>query len=279
MGRFNFKGDVESVEQPQLDFIDKILEERGFKGPDVLIEQVGAAGDNYVANVKRVIITENGETFKMIAKLAPSNQMMREMGNLEMMFYNEHVVYTEVLPKYRELQETAGIPEEEQFRFAECYGSNREIPNEVILLEDLKEDNYIMLDRFKPLSNDSVKVVLKNLAIYHSMSYVLKDQEPEVYEDFKSKLKDMMTGEMGKRDEIKVFFTQMEENALAVLQDEKYKKFIKGSVGNMIQHATEVLKDDTDSEYSIIQQGDGWTNNILFQVEVSCTVILSIIII
>lgn len=274
MSQFNFKGVVEFIGEAQLEFIGNVLHQRGFKGPDVYIEQVGAAGDNYGANVKRIAITENGKTFKMVAKLAPPIPMMREMGNLEIIFYNEHVIYTELLPKFREMQRSAGVPEEELFRFAECYGSNQEDPNEVILLEDLKEDNYIMLDRFKPLNNDCVKIVLKNMAVYHSLSYVLKDQDPEMFADLSSKLKDMMTGAMSQREEFKMFYSQMEENAVSIIQDEKYTKFIKGNVVTMAEHALEVMKYDADSKYSIIHQGDGWTNNILFQMEVSLALIV-----
>ncbi|MBN4724570.1 hypothetical protein H4F31_24640, partial [Escherichia coli] len=96
----------------------------------------------------------------------------------ELMFRNEHVMYTAVLPKFTELQKDAGIPENEQLRYAKCYGSLSEPPNEVILLEDLKTVDFTMLDRFQPLSNNCVKSVLKNFAKLHSVSMALRYKEP-----------------------------------------------------------------------------------------------------
>ncbi|KOB77009.1 Uncharacterized protein OBRU01_04786 [Operophtera brumata] len=220
MSRWNFVGDLELIRERQLEFIGEVLEKKGFKGPEARIENVGVAGDNYIANVKRVVVTEDGKTFKMIAKLAPENQMMRFMAQIETLFRNEHTIYTDLLPKFVQLQRSAGVPEEELYRFAECYGSLAEVPSEVILLEDLKESQYDILDRFKPLSTDNVKLVLKNFAIFHSLSYVLKHQEPETFAEIASKFGDM---------------------------------------------------------HSVIQQGDGWTNNIMFRckadAQVDCVLI------
>lgn len=267
MSRFDFKGDIETIGQPQLAFIGKVLEERGFIGSDVFFESVGGAGDNYAASVKRVVIKENGKTFKMIAKLAPNSPIMREMANISIIFNNEHVMYSELFPKFRELQKDAGVPKENWFRYAEFYGSNSEAPNEVILLEDLREDNYVMMDRFKALSNDCVKIVFKNLAIYHSLSFVLSNQEPEIFAGYKSTLKNFVL-EIGDRDEFQYYLKRLEDQALAVLQDDKYKKVVKGIISQSITLNKEIEK-QIDLKYSVIQHGDGWTNNILFQMEVT----------
>lgn len=271
MGRWNFVGDLDLIRERQLDFIGEVLDKKGFKGPDAKIENVGAAGDNYIANVKRVVVTENGKTFKMIAKLAPENEMMRFMAQIESLFRNEHTIYSELLPKFIQIQKSAGVPEEELFRFAECYGSLDEVPSEVILLEDLKEAQYDILDRFKPLSTDCVKLVLKNFAIFHSLSYALKHQEPEKFAEIKSKFSDLYSGPMSKMKEGRQYFEQLEVSTLSMITDDKYKKYIKESISNIFDIHAKTRKGDIGSRHSVIHQGDGWTNNIMFKCKVCYT--------
>lgn len=263
MGRFNFTGNLERVREPQLDFISKVLTQKGFNGPDATIENVGTDGDNYMAIVKRITVAENGRTLKMIAKLAPDNEMMRVMAQMGTVFKNEHTAYTELLPKFVQLQRSAGV--EELYRFAACYGATDEVPNEVILLEDLKESQYQILDRFQSLSNDTVKIVLKTLAIYHSLSYVLKHKEPEKFNEIKSKLGDIFSGPMTRSEEGRKYFQQLEDSTLAMVNGDKYKKWIKGSLSDMLNLHVRTTQGDVGSRYSVIQQGDGWTNNIMFR--------------
>lgn len=267
MGIFNYSGDLEQVQESHFNFISEILEKRGYKGSDVRLENIGAAGDNYMSTVKRVIVTENGETFKMIAKLAPEGELIRTMAQVALVFRNEHTVYTELLPRFVQMQKAAGV--DPLFRFAECYGSSDEAPHEVILLEDLKEAQYDILSRFEPLSIDNVKVVLKNLAIFHSLSYVLKHQDMEKFNEIKSKLVDMYSGPMMESEDGQKYFNVLEQTTLDILDDDRYKKYVKGSISNILNTYTETVEGDVGSKYSVIKQGDGWINNIMFRSQVS----------
>ncbi|PZC80135.1 hypothetical protein B5X24_HaOG215357 [Helicoverpa armigera] len=191
MEQCNYEGDISNINEIQLEFINKVILEQGLKVNKIVFQPVGKAGDNFASSVKRINIeTDNGNT-KMILKIAPSIELVRQATNTETQFKNEHIMYTEVLPKFLSLQKDAGVPQEEQLRFAKCYGSFTEQPNEVIILEDLNESDYIMLDKFKSLSDGCVKSVLKSFAIYHSLSYVLQKQEPEMFDEIKSKLTSM----------------------------------------------------------------------------------------
>lgn len=268
MADLHFEGYLDGTSEVQLNYIRSVLEKRGYKDGKVLFEAIGKAGDNYMANVKRIVVEKDGETFKMVAKIAPTLEVMRAMTNSHKVFQNEHYMYTKVLPKITELLISADVPEEERLRYATCYGTFMETPNEVILLEDLRESDFEMLDRFKPLSSETIKLVLKNFAILHSASFALKQKEPETYEEFDRNLQNMLLM-MQEANQMLELFQKLEEDALTILDDEKYKKLLKGSFSHMGENIIKNANIDSKSRYSVILQGDPWTNNIMFRLEAS----------
>ncbi|XP_026330442.1 uncharacterized protein LOC113237936 [Hyposmocoma kahamanoa] len=271
MVEFQFVGDINDLSVEQKDFITNVLKKRGFENGKIQVQPVGKAGDNYAANVKRITIESNGETFKIIAKVASKQDMMRAMGNTTFIYQNEHVMYTEVLPTFTELENAAKVPGNERFRYAACYGTYLEAPNEIILLEDLGVLGFQILDRFTSLTDENVRLVLKNFASLHSLSYVLKNKEPEKFETFKNKLVDFSLL-MASIPESANFFSQIYEDVQKLLRGDKYKKAVKNVITQMITYATKLAKIEHDSKFSVIQQGDAWTNNIMFRLENDKTV-------
>lgn len=267
MEEFKFVGDVDELSDEQRKFIINVVEKRGFKNVNINVQPVGKPGDNYAACVKRIIVERNGETFKMIAKIAPKNEQMRTIGNVFLYFHNEHTMYTEVLAKFSELEKNTNIPEEERLRYATCYGTYMEEPHEIILLEDLEVPGFEILDRFTSLTDKNVRLILENFAKLHSLSYALKYQDTEKFEELCESLSNFwvllsespeMTGWIGKID----------ADAQILLDDEKYKKAIENAGMQMFSNAAELAKIDSSSKFSVIKQGDSWTNNIMFRLEV-----------
>jgi len=261
----NFEGEFQDINEGQLQFIKNVIEEKGFKDSKVVIAPAGIAGDNYAANVKRIKVEgENGQ-LSIIAKIAPTNEMVRKRVNVTTMFGNEHLIYTEFLPKLLQLQKQVGTPDEDLVKFPKCYGTNIEEPNEVILLEDLKELGFSIQDRFNSLSDESVSSVLKNLAIYHSLSYVLKSKEPDTYNYFKDNLKDMWGAMAELPEEELAYFSQLEEFIMQMVDDPEHKKLIKNRVVEIAPRAAKMSKFENGSRFAVIQHGDAWTNNIMFK--------------
>ncbi|XP_075982457.1 uncharacterized protein LOC142980764 [Anticarsia gemmatalis] len=270
MAQHNFEGAVDNISDRQLEYIQSVIVEQGFENSKVTFELVGKPGDNYVASVKRIIIEGENGSLRMIAKIAPGHELLRQAANTNLFFRNEHVMYTEVLPKLVQLQKEAGIPAEEQFKYAKCFGSLSEEPNEVILLEDLKTSDFIMLDRFEILSSDCIKSVLKNLALLHSLSYVCRQRDPEAYESFKANLVDMwaaMDGSGPGVDQMKFFFQCIENDVISILDDPEHVNAVKHKVAGALSLAAKLAKADNESKYNVVVQGDAWTNNLLFKFE------------
>ncbi|KAJ8728881.1 hypothetical protein PYW07_006577 [Mythimna separata] len=262
MAQYNFEGDIDNINERQLEFINKVIQEQDLQVTKVVVSPVGQAGDNFVANVKRINIEGENGSMQMIVKIAPAFEMARKMMSTEIMFQNEHTMYTEVLPKLVQLQKDAGVPEEEQLRYAKCYGSLIEAPNEVVILEDLSDSDFIMLNKFESLSDDCVKSVLKNFAILHSLSYVLKNKEPEKFDLFKNNLVDVWS--LAAQDPEAMGQMQvLEDNILTLFDDEAHKSVVKNKLANIFKLGAKLSK---DTKHSVILQGDAWTNNIMFKV-------------
>lgn len=267
MEEFEFVGGINELSDGQKEFIVNVVQERGFRNAKIDMQPLGKVGDNFGANVQRITVEKDGETLKMVAKVAPTNEMMRAMGHTNVFFQNEHVMYTEVLPKFTELEKTASIPKEERFKYATCYGTYMEEPHEIILLEDLGEPGFQILDKFTSLTDENVRLVLKNFAILHSLSYVLKHQELETFE----KLCDSLTNYyvvVAAVPDMEVWVNQLDGDVQSLFGNSKYKKYVKNLAAQVVTNALKLAKVDNNSKHSVIKQGDSWTNNIMFRLEV-----------
>ncbi|CAH1634843.1 unnamed protein product [Spodoptera littoralis] len=265
MAQYKFEGDFENITEPQLEFINKVIQEQDLDVNKVVFLPVGKPGDNFASNVKRLSIEGNNGNMNMIIKIAPSGEAQRMTFMSEIVFKNEHLMYVVILPKLQSLQKEAGVPEEELLRFAKCYGSFTEAPNEVIILEDLCESDYVMLDKFESLSDECMKSVLKSFAIFHSLSYVLKHKEPDTFEYYKSQLYDVWS----LMAENPVFKTHTEVFVMAVqalLEEEEHKNIVKSKLAEVFNLLTKLNKWEQKNKHSVIQQGDAWTNNIMFKI-------------
>ncbi|KAL0879325.1 hypothetical protein ABMA27_003103 [Loxostege sticticalis] len=267
MASLQFEGDTSGLSEKQELFIREVIEKQGFKDNKVLFEPVGKAGDNMIANMKRLTIATNGkEDIKMIAKIAPKHEPARTFMNASLLFNNERIMYEEVLPKFISLQASVDVPANERFMFAKCYGCLLEAPNEVIVLEDLKQKDYVMFDKLVPLGDDTVKATVKNFSILHSLSYALKHLEPETFENFKSSLFDIFSI-METTDIFRDMVTLTEMNTLEVLEDENHKKIIQSIIPQWLPIYKKLQKGVNSDKHLVIQHGDAWTNNILFKLE------------
>lgn len=265
-----FEGDVVAFTEQTEEICRNTLKEQGFTNCVVKVETVGKRGDNYIANVKRLIAQESGVNdglpLKVIAKLAPTIEQVREMIGTDDAFKNEILVYTELLAKYDELQHEAKIPDKEKFKHPICYGSNVEAPHETIILEDLCETGYVLLNRFVSMTDEEVKMAVKDLAKFHALSYVLKVNNKKMHDDMKVRLKNIWA-RTAESEQMTEYAAAMERETQSLIKNEDYRKRTEGLILNMNKLSLDMHHDDIESEYSAIIQGDCWVNNMMFQIE------------
>lgn len=262
------EGDLSSLTTETEGVCRDVLAKYGFNKCHVLVEAVGKKGDNYVANVKRLTAKQDGvnegKEFKMIVKLAPNIQQVRDLMFTSVAFSNENVVYNKLFPKYDAIQAEANIPPEERLKHPICYGTYMEAPNEAVLLEDICESGFKLYDRFQSMSDEQARMVLNELAKIHALSFVLKSKDPEYYLKMKSELSNLWASTENSV-EMQQFADNLERDALSVLENEVFKDKIRGVISKLPVYSLDLHKMDIDSEYSAIIQGDCWTNNMMFK--------------
>lgn len=267
-----FEGDINEVRTPAQKLCRNILNEKGYTNYRVKVEPVGQKGDNYVANVKRFSVQQdgvnNGKPFKMVGKFAPDIQPIREAMNTAIMFRNEIIAYENLLPKFDQLQDEANIPKEDRLVYPACYGTIEDDPEETIFLEDIKESGYVMLNRFVSMTDGQIKLALNELAKFHSLSYVLNIKEPKTFNNFKKTIFNMWILNTNNKM-MDDFLGMLEQDIEMLITNEEYKKRMIEPFRNMMKITIDLHEEDLNSKYSIIVQGDCWTNNMMFKLEVS----------
>lgn len=268
MAPFNFDGSCENIGDGVLDFIYKVIKKQDIKVQKITLKPVGKPGDNFAANVKRIVVEGEDRSLQLIAKIAPQNENARKLVKIAEVCMNEHIMYTEFLPKIEQLQKEAEVPKADRLRYANCYGSSTDYLQEVILLEDLALSDFSILDKFVSLNNTCVKSVLKNMAILHSFSYILKSREPETFNSLKSRLSDIWYLS-SKEDHMEVVAEQFQNNILSVFHgDTDVRNKIQSKFENMFTNTVDLAEFEYNNKYSVILQADPWTNNFMFRFEV-----------
>ncbi|XP_072397677.1 uncharacterized protein [Diabrotica undecimpunctata] len=90
--------------------------------------------------------------------------------------------YSTILKEYQDFQKNKKLP----ILFdmvPKCYKTFSEIDNEVVILENLKKEGYMLHPREQPMNIAHLEMGLRSYAKLHAMSFALKDQKKEIFEN------------------------------------------------------------------------------------------------
>uniref|UniRef100_A0A1I8M6C8 CHK kinase-like domain-containing protein n=1 Tax=Musca domestica TaxID=7370 RepID=A0A1I8M6C8_MUSDO len=223
-------------------------------------------GENYATIMLRVKLElvlpdDSSREHTFMLKIAPDSQMYREqMSKLEL-FKTESGMYRDVVPEFEELYRNKGV----NIRFgAKLY--NLPVTNEeYLLLEDLSTSGFRNVKRQNGLDKEHAMAVLKKLAQWHAASAVRvaeRGSYDKIYMD------GFFNGSYMKSTED--VFDGMIPYILAVIRklphhEEYYGKF-ENKLRNLNQYLTEeIIENPHDGEFKVLNHGDFWCNNIMFQ--------------
>ncbi|KOB67194.1 Uncharacterized protein OBRU01_20154, partial [Operophtera brumata] len=253
--------------------VRKIASNYNLKECQHSVSKFESIGQNYFGIIIPVTITgrsdKGSEVMRIVLKLAPTDERYRVSGAVTLLFLREIFVYTKLLEKYRELQQH--LPPHLQLVIPRVYYTDNEHCGEVIAMEDMSSSGYRPFVNEMFLDLEHVTVALRSLARLHALSYILKEQDPELY------------------DEITGICVPLSENTnkryFEVLTDRLTKalsKFEKTPHVSLLEklrkHCSKYYEKSIDLANGIcISHGDVWKENILFQYKedkpVSCCLI------
>lgn len=231
---------------------------------EIKISAGSKKGDNALGIIYRVQVMSKGDLkFSFILKTAPQNVSRREQCLTHEIFNRETKFYQEIFPMYKKFQETKGINVETEgfHHIAVCFKSFTEEPFEGQVFEDLSENGFFLHDRKKSLSKDHVILVMKALAKMHATFLCIKDQNPELIEEYRQ-MEDLLIKIFKIEDSACLQWHRQEaENAMEVLKHcenkdlvDRVHKVLNGDA--VLKQFEQSLSGFNAEPYSVLCHGD-----------------------
>jgi len=132
-----------------------------------------------------------------------------------------------------------------------------------LIMEDLREKGYGMADRFKTIDLPHARLVMESLGRLHAISFALKIQKPELFNQFM--YKDILC-EMFVRKESKEVWKQFFTPGITSLLPEEatLKSKLEAFRDDMAEEIMKLIDPEVAEPYSVLNHGDCWFNNFLF---------------
>lgn len=152
--------------------------------------------------------------------------------------------------------------------YCECYHSIDLELSEALFLEDLKQQNFEMLNhRMADISREHACLVLIGLGRFHGLSFVLKNQSPDKFREFVQQMSEVF---ICKNDEyMREFFEDLKVRILGSLDlntDSVIMSKLKHLFGKShFDVALQCIDGAAAEPYAVICHGDCWNNNLLFK--------------
>jgi len=217
-----------------------------------------SAGDNWISSVYR-ITTPNHRPSSYFVKCLPTCEARRTAMESEMFFKNEVQFYRRVLPEFIKFQEEKRATS--PFRsVATVY----HISENTIVMEDMKERGYMMLDKRQSLDMPHIRLVLKEMGRFHGLSFAFKDQNPQKFADLQSSVNETVFRSSATGH----FYSILTSGWKAALRiarktfTKDHLQIIEAFLGNVWEKMGTLAK--PQEPYAVILHGDAFINNFLF---------------
>lgn len=237
------------------EFIKEIILRNGLNLSSSVKYGPGAeVGEGYNSKTFTVHVKdENDELHLFIKTLSGLNWH----GNFDKMYSNEIHFYTTIYPAFQEFLKERGVRDGFQ-NAPQCYGANKDI----IALDNLQHKGY--KNSKGDISEEHVLLGLKTLAKFHAISFAFKDQKRKLYDTFVQNI-ECCTSDIFRQAGFDKLIGVYIQNLLDNLDPDEVEDLAKKNI-NLKQVLIDALfaVDEDANEYSIITQGDCWSNNVLF---------------
>lgn len=244
--------------------------------PNLVIQSVEKSqgskkGDNYTSILDSVVlkgIIKSGNTIQewqksVFCKRLPESEARRETYKSVGLFHNEIAFYSSIYPEFKRYQDQHTVDQDNAFvSLPKCYYAE----NNILVLEDLREDGFEMQDRVQGLTLDQIKKVLIELAKFHGLSLAMKFKNPERFNNLRDQISEGIFRKEYKQW-YETYYGTLTSNAIKMVGDgipdrPKYIEKIKDFCRNFFDDFTTLVATETD--IAVLCHGDCWTNNVLF---------------
>ncbi|XP_037294836.1 uncharacterized protein LOC115454592 isoform X2 [Manduca sexta] len=176
---------AEEVLSPKLqEYINSIIKREGYLTHKLTAKTLPADGSGFMGVLNTIDIqgktaVGDKETHIFIKNLIPNPEEMKIYSARDV-FSRESFVYTELSKKITELQNEANIPEKERYKMIKSF---EECNPEAIILENITYKGFKQCSRMDVVSLEFAELAISLLAKFHALSYVLKENDPNFFEE------------------------------------------------------------------------------------------------
>lgn len=177
----------------------------------------------------------------------------------------------QILPYFRLFQESRHVPRVNGFyEYPRCYKAIQAEQMECLFFQDLAERRFTMIDK-NDLTVEHILLVMKSIGKFHAISFALKDQQPEKFEEIASELHEPMFKANYILQNTSIAFNSAAINTINSITDEKDAHLLKALLKLYEKTQYEIILECIDAElaepYAVITHGDMWSNNTMFRLD------------
>lgn len=251
------------------DYFATLAGEWKFSNDAVISYDIGSsAGDGNLGSLISVTIREaDRHPMHLLCKLMVEDAETREAMRLGQLFKREVFFYEKVMPAFEQFQRSKGV---KGFRgYPKCYGCVFDEDKEqyLIVMEDLRQRQFGMWPKRDPVELEHVKAVIVELAKFHAISFAMKDQQPEIFDQLKH-IDDLLI-ELLKQNTFLGYLKGSHEQILHVLTEylPQHADKFRQIWANTLPLVNQMLDGKTWEPFAVFLHGDLWNNNTMFQYE------------
>lgn len=255
--------------------IEEVAHNEGFEDFEYKVDYISGKGGNFTANVFRVMIrkTDCDEyNFSVIVKTFINTERQQLFHELH---EREVFAYTEVIKKFISVQND--LDEETKLELPECLLVNIEKNNEVIILKDLRDQGFIlddMQEKTEYLNIEQINSVVNELAKFHALSFILKEQESETFKELETKCQDVLyENSFLNNSKLRNYFYESFDMFLKLVENKEAKNKLRKLKDKFIELLQKYTK---PGKTNVLCHGDCWANNMFFKNKVSGNYYLSV---
>lgn len=225
-------------------------------------------GENFLSEIIFVSL-ENKTTHEcihLVVKKALEN--LDQPGYFRHAYTREIYFYEYVWPLFNKFQESKLLGFN---KIPKCYTISKAPGEEKLVMEDLLKQNFQLFDKTQAFDKNHMELIFKCYGTFHAISTTFKEKYPEKFAEISTTLgKYTYHGENTEQD--KAYVKNIFDNVDYVLNlfkednDIAMCKAIENIKANVFQYFAEWVN---DTDPLVLLHGDCWSNNMLFQYDVS----------
>ncbi|XP_037052162.1 uncharacterized protein LOC119085771 [Bradysia coprophila] len=256
-----------------IDLINKIAKDEKFENHSISTES-GSDIDGFQSLIFKITITglrnNHEDKLCLICKIPSLNIARRKQFHSDITFDCELFFYENVFPYFETFQRERGVHSDDGFfAFPKCYGLIRDeksLGDHAIVMDNLNEKCYYMLDKANDIDFDHSILVLKELGKLHAVSFAIRDQEPEKFKQFMERTS-LFHYEVNNSTGAKFLQKAHYDRAIRSLDPSELDLIRKMESLKLtyVDLINQVKTTTTCEPFGVLIHGDCWINNLLYR--------------